>query len=628
LDLLNLKKEPFSISPDPNFFYRSKDYEECLQKLELSIRLRRGLNIVLGDVGTGKTTLSRALIQLFQGYEEFRFHLILDPSFNSEYEFLLALVKIFQISIPHENTCLAFKEAIRTYLLKEGLEKKRIIVLIIDETQKMDYPFLELLRDFLNFETNEYKLLQLVILGQMEFLEKIQGKKNFMDRINLLYFLKPLSLEDTREMIEFRLKKAGYFFHQPLFGKDAFRRIYYYSQGYPRRIVSLCHHALLLMLIKKKRILDRQLIDLVAESLFPERAFPMQRLRRMKAQRWKIAGGGLAAIVLIILTFGFLKTRHHAQRPATETGQDHLPLSGNSQPAVTPPQSATPPLSATSPLSAIPSQNSFSTSPGLVPPGNEERDLADERTASFDSGLSPYSGIPAFLQNRQLTLEPPMLALPEEMKVLPVPEEIKSTPGDGLEEKNKEGNDFPPPPAPISKVDEDSSHTTTGPQPGELTTSSNFGPQAREDIRGYWMIKAEKGDSISSIASKLYGADINDKALSLIKEANPHILNLDLIEPGQNIYFPILDDTLDGKSGFHVYGVQVGSFETMSQAQACIQQVSHLEHRIYIERETSPDRKGRYSITVGPFVKMDEAWDFLEIMKGKKFKNSRVIVIH
>lgn len=239
IELLNLKKEPFSISPDPNFFYHSKDYEECLQKLELSIRLRRGLSIVLGDVGTGKTTLSRALIQLFQGYEEFRFHLILDPSFNSEYEFLLSLVKIFNIPVPRENTNLAFKEVIRTYLLKEGLEKKRIIVLIIDESQKMDYPFLELLRDFLNFETNEYKLLQLVILGQMEFLERTQGKKNFMDRVNLIYFLKPLNLDDTREMIKFRLKKAGFFSHQPLFTKDAYRKIHHYSQGYPRKIITI-----------------------------------------------------------------------------------------------------------------------------------------------------------------------------------------------------------------------------------------------------------------------------------------------------------------------------------------------------------------------------------------------------
>ena len=230
--LLNLKKEPFSISPDPGFFYYSKDYQECLQKLELSIRLRRGLNIILGDVGTGKTTLSRALIQLFQGYEEFRFHLILDPSFNSEYEFLLTLIKIFNIPVPEEKTILAFKEAIRTNLLREGLEKKRVVVLIIDETQKMDYPFLELLRDFLNFETNEYKLLQLVLLGQMEFLEKIKGKKNFMDRVNMIYFLKPLSLADTREMIEFRLRKAGYFSKEPLFTKDAYRKIHDYSHGF------------------------------------------------------------------------------------------------------------------------------------------------------------------------------------------------------------------------------------------------------------------------------------------------------------------------------------------------------------------------------------------------------------
>jgi len=250
---------------------------------------------------------------------------------------------------------------------------------------------------------------------------------------------------------------------------------------------------------------------------------------------------------------------------------------------------------------------------------DEKTDPPYERMASFDSEIPPYSGITAFLQNRQTTLEPPVPSRSEE---------VKPAAGEGLEEKNKNENDFSPPPAPISKAGEVSSNTTAGPQPGGLKTSSNSGQQRREDVRGYWMIRAEKGDSVSSIASKLYGIDISDEFLSSIKEANPHIVNLDLIEPGQNIYFPIFNNTQDEKGGFHVYGVQVGYFETMSQAQACIQQISHLEHRIYIEREKLPDREGSYTVTIGPFVKIDEAWDFLEMMKGKKFKNSRVIVIH
>ncbi|MBW2333990.1 MAG: transposase, partial [Deltaproteobacteria bacterium] len=86
--ILNFKKEPFSNSPDPEFFFESLEHLGCLQKLELSLRLRRGLNVVIGDVGTGKTTLCRQLIRKFSGEEKVETYLILDPYFSSPLEFL------------------------------------------------------------------------------------------------------------------------------------------------------------------------------------------------------------------------------------------------------------------------------------------------------------------------------------------------------------------------------------------------------------------------------------------------------------------------------------------------------------------------------------------------------------
>ncbi len=82
--VLNIQKEPFSTSPDPEFFYRSNSHYTALNRLEIAIRLRRGLSLILGDVGMGKTTLSRALLQLFKDDDEFIFHMILDSSYKSE----------------------------------------------------------------------------------------------------------------------------------------------------------------------------------------------------------------------------------------------------------------------------------------------------------------------------------------------------------------------------------------------------------------------------------------------------------------------------------------------------------------------------------------------------------------
>ena len=87
-ELLGLQKEPFSTTPDPYFFYRSPQHQEALERLEIALRLRRGLNLIIGDIGSGKTTLARVLLQNFADEDQFQFFLILDPVFRSEFQFL------------------------------------------------------------------------------------------------------------------------------------------------------------------------------------------------------------------------------------------------------------------------------------------------------------------------------------------------------------------------------------------------------------------------------------------------------------------------------------------------------------------------------------------------------------
>src|SRR3989338_3360512 len=111
---LGLNKEPFSTSPDPQFFYLSANHNATLKNLEIAIMLRRGLCLILGDVGTGKTTLSRTLLQAFKDENDFIFQMILDPSFKSEFQFLFGLVKMFGIT-PEFKSTLDFKEALEKY---------------------------------------------------------------------------------------------------------------------------------------------------------------------------------------------------------------------------------------------------------------------------------------------------------------------------------------------------------------------------------------------------------------------------------------------------------------------------------------------------------------------------------
>ncbi|MFA4974115.1 MAG: AAA family ATPase [bacterium] len=265
--ILGLEKEPFSTSPDPSLFYKSSDHKAALYRLMISLRLKRGLNLILGDVGTGKTTLSRKLYQILSADDGFVFHIILNPTFSSEIAFLAKLAEIFYPQTNHANFSAAeHLNAIEKKLLALDAEEKKTVVILIDEAQKLDRPSLEILRTLLNYETNEYKLVQLVLMSQLELLPKIVGLKNFWDRIALKHMLNPLSQSEMKEMILFRLHEAGYKAKLPLFTEDAFEEIYSYSDGYPRRTTALCHNLLERIVMDNKEMVNRRIVQQVVSG--------------------------------------------------------------------------------------------------------------------------------------------------------------------------------------------------------------------------------------------------------------------------------------------------------------------------------------------------------------------------
>ena len=266
--VLGFEKEPFSTSPDPNYFYLSREHEQALTNTLIELRLRRGLSVVLGDIGTGKTTLSRKLIQELKARRDVIFHIILDPTFEDEHVFLRSLAQNFDISFNGSSQMapLDIRDALERFLFQKGVTENKAVVLIIDEAQKLSDRSLEVLRVLLNYETNEYKLLQLVLLGQTELHEKIINIPNFFDRISFKYMLNPFSLQETEEMINFRIRKAGYKAKMHLFLKDAIGEIHQATQGYPRRITMLCHKALKQLVMRNKSVVSAGVIEDIVQN--------------------------------------------------------------------------------------------------------------------------------------------------------------------------------------------------------------------------------------------------------------------------------------------------------------------------------------------------------------------------
>ncbi|MCK5451175.1 MAG: AAA family ATPase, partial [Candidatus Omnitrophica bacterium] len=261
------EKEPFSTSPDPDFFYESREHEKALTNLIIELRLKRGLSVILGDVGTGKTTLSRKLCQILNTRDDILFHMILNPHFKDQKLFLTSLVKNFDIHVSGDDPNeLDLMEAIEKFLFTTGIEERKTVVILVDEAQTLKQETMESLRLLLNYETNEHKLIQVILLGQMELHSKIIEMPNFLDRIGFKYTLNPLDLDETRDLIEFRIRQAGYKGRMRLFMEDAIRGIHQYTGGYPRRIGMVCHKALKALVLKNRVVVDRKVINEIIDE--------------------------------------------------------------------------------------------------------------------------------------------------------------------------------------------------------------------------------------------------------------------------------------------------------------------------------------------------------------------------
>lgn len=241
LEYYNLKEQPFNITPDPRFIYFGQHHKEAYDHLMYGIRNRKGFIELTGEVGSGKTTLCRAVLANLD--KDVETALILNPSL-SETQLLRAMLNDFGLEVKGRDR-LAYIEVLNDFLLQKNREGTNV-ALLIDEAQDLSPQVMEQVRLLSNLETDQHKLIQIVLCGQPELKDRLARPdlRQLRQRITVRYHIPPLTLDDTAMYIRHRLWVAGSD-GTVEFESGAVREIHRYSKGSPRLINAVCDNALL-----------------------------------------------------------------------------------------------------------------------------------------------------------------------------------------------------------------------------------------------------------------------------------------------------------------------------------------------------------------------------------------------
>lgn len=248
-EFYGLREMPFNITPDPRFLYLSPNHLEALQHLRYGIREKKGFMVLTGEVGCGKTTVCRYLLNELEG-KAIETALILNPKLN-ETQLVQAILQELGVE-KLEKSRQGMLQQLNAHLLNLVHQQKEILV-IIDEAQNMSMAALEFLRLLSNLETDQQKLMQILLIGQPELKDKLNHRdlRQLKQRVLVHYDLQPLSMDQLMQYVRYRLILAGAN-GRPDFTDRALRKIYRVTGGVPRLVNHLCDKAILSAFIKSR----------------------------------------------------------------------------------------------------------------------------------------------------------------------------------------------------------------------------------------------------------------------------------------------------------------------------------------------------------------------------------------
>ena len=264
LEHFGLKEYPFSLTPDPRFIFKTESHLEVLATVKYGVEQNKGLIVVTGEVGCGKTTILRAALATFG--EEVHAVYIFNP-FLTASEFFEQLTTEMDLELPRTASKPELLSAMGRFLAERHMGGLRT-VLVVDEAHGLPISLLEEIRLLMNFETNSEKLLQVVLCGQPELTETLNQPqlRQLKQRVSLRCGIKPLSIFEINKYIRFRLKQAGAE-NIGIFETAAVKLIGQVSQGIPRVINNICDNAMLYGYAANSQVISREFVEEVIRTL-------------------------------------------------------------------------------------------------------------------------------------------------------------------------------------------------------------------------------------------------------------------------------------------------------------------------------------------------------------------------
>ena len=361
-----LEEEPFSIAVNPKYLFMSARHRDALAHLLYGVGAGGGFILLTGEVGTGKTTINRCLLEQLPGNTDIA--IILNPALNAD-ELLASVCDEFGIEYDGGNATLKeLTDKLHSFLL-ENHSQGRNTVLLIDEAQHLQFEVLEQIRLLTNLETNTRKLLQIILIGQPELSAMLAKPelRQLSQRITARYDLQPLNREETDAYIRHRLQVAGLPANQELFPPRVVKEIYRRTRGIPRLINVLCDRLLLGSYGQNKSRVDHRMVKQALREVMGEET------GNSETGRW--FAWGLA--VLAVAGIGFIGWQ--------------LANQGTSNPDAVPPVATSPPEVAPSAV----------TIPAGAAPGSEPAGTAPVSTAPVSTAPTVMPGL---LRSREAAL--------------------------------------------------------------------------------------------------------------------------------------------------------------------------------------------------------------------------------